>query len=112
MTSPLDIAKQTLEQRKQFAESLRILLEEAKNTNMEKLLVTKVDNLRYTSYVGAVSFLQFASIGRFAHTLDWFTDKIIKNDYIEEVKIEKTIKNKLGEPIESKEMITRFKMKI
>ena len=27
MTSPLDIAKQTLEQRKQFAESLRILLE-------------------------------------------------------------------------------------
>ena len=64
MTSPLDIAKQTLEQRKQFAESLRILLEEAKNTNMEKLLVTKVDNLRYTSYVGAVSFKQFASIGR------------------------------------------------
>ena len=28
MTSPLDVAKTTLEQKKQFAESLRILLEE------------------------------------------------------------------------------------
>ena len=77
MTSPLDIAKETLEQRKQFAESLRILLEESKNINMDKLLVTKVENLKYSSYVGAVSFKQFASVGRFAHTLDWFTDKII-----------------------------------
>ena len=102
MTSPLDIAKETLEQRKQFAESLRILLEESKNINMDKLLVTKVENLKYSSYVGAVSFKQFASVGRFAHTLDWFTDKIIKNDYGEEVKIEKTIKNKLGEAIRVK----------
>ena len=96
MTSPLDIAKQTLEQRKQFAESLRILLEEAKNTNMEKLLVTKVDNLRYTSYVGAVSFKQFASIGRFAHTLDWFTNKTIKNKLGEDVAVirdDRDIKN-------------------
>ena len=58
MTSPLDIAKETLEQRKQFAESLRILLEESKNINMDKLLVTKVENLKYSSYVGAVSFKQ------------------------------------------------------
>ena len=96
MTSPLDVAKTTLEQKKQFAESLRILLEEAKNINMDKMLVTKVDNLKYTSYVGAVSFKQFASIGKFAHTLSWFTDKRIKNKLGEEfavVRDDSDIKN-------------------
>ena len=74
MTSPLDVAKTTLEQKKQFAESLRILLEEAKNINMDKMLVTKVDNLKYTSYVGAGSVKQFESIGKFDHKLRWFSD--------------------------------------
>ena len=49
MKSAKEIAEQTLEQRKNFAESLRILLEEAKSTNLDKLLVTRVDNLKYIS---------------------------------------------------------------
>ena len=84
MKDPNELAKETVEYDKNFTEALRILLEKAKGSNLEKVLVTKVDNLKYTSYVGAVSFKQFASVGKFAHTLSWFTNKTIKNKLGEE----------------------------
>ena len=47
MKDPNELAKETVEYDKNFTEALRILLEKAKGSNLEKVLVTKVDNLKY-----------------------------------------------------------------
>ena len=38
-------------------------------------------NIKYDSYVGAVSFQEFSTLGKFAHNLGWFTGKTVKNKY-------------------------------
>jgi hypothetical protein len=58
---------------------LKFLIDQEKIKDSNRILVTKISNINFTSFIGSLSFKKLAQIGKYAHNLPTYVLKTKKN---------------------------------
>lgn len=74
--SELSNAMETENNKKRY---LKFLIDQEKIKDSNRILVTKISNINFKSFIGSLSFKKLAQIGKFAHNLPTYVLKTKKN---------------------------------